>query len=265
MPEPLTYFAVPLSFSDNVGVPDWVIAIGAQYDHTFMAKYDAYVRADYQYTGKYDRTTGVGTTSYNYFFHDGDVTRTINARAGVSVDKMEVALFVQNLTNSNPGVRVHRANNGGWGVQNFLQRDATFDQQLGTLDSDLVVVAQAEPADQRRAPRLGGGHRREEENHDELRQEQHRLGHDQTTCVEAGVVRREHVARDHDVGVGFPAPHARPVRDGGRPRQRSGELDVDRRRLEMPKTLKDVGEYDITYRAHPEVIIPIKLAVHAQK
>ncbi|MGY2892821.1 MULTISPECIES: 50S ribosomal protein L9 [Deinococcus] len=42
-------------------------------------------------------------------------------------------------------------------------------------------------------------------------------------------------------------------------------FDVDRRRLEMPKTLKDVGEYDITYRAHPEVIIPIKLAVHAQK
>ena len=42
-------------------------------------------------------------------------------------------------------------------------------------------------------------------------------------------------------------------------------FDVDRRRLDMPKTLKDVGEYDITYRAHPEVIIPIRLAVHAQK
>jgi len=42
-------------------------------------------------------------------------------------------------------------------------------------------------------------------------------------------------------------------------------FDVDRRRLEMPKTLKDIGEYDITYRAHPEVIIPIRLAIHAQK
>ncbi|WP_425146306.1 50S ribosomal protein L9 [Deinococcus sp.] len=42
-------------------------------------------------------------------------------------------------------------------------------------------------------------------------------------------------------------------------------FDVDRRRLEMPKTLKDVGEYDVSYRAHPEVVIPIKLAVHAQK
>jgi lysophospholipase L1-like esterase len=52
-----------------------------------------------------------------------------------------VTLLGQNLTNSNPGVRVHRASNGGWGVQNYLQRDSTFDQQLGLLASDLVVVA----------------------------------------------------------------------------------------------------------------------------
>jgi len=52
-----------------------------------------------------------------------------------------VTLLGQNLTNSAPGVRVHRASNGGWGVDNFLQRDVTFDQQLGLLDSDLVMVA----------------------------------------------------------------------------------------------------------------------------
>ena len=85
---------------DNVGVPDWVIALGAQYNHTFANKYDFYARADYQYTGKYDRTTGVGTTSYNFYYHDGDVTRNINARVGVNIDKLEVAVFAQNLTNS---------------------------------------------------------------------------------------------------------------------------------------------------------------------
>lgn len=42
-------------------------------------------------------------------------------------------------------------------------------------------------------------------------------------------------------------------------------FDVDRRRIEMPKTVKEIGEYDITYRAHPEVSIPMKLVVHAQK
>lgn len=42
-------------------------------------------------------------------------------------------------------------------------------------------------------------------------------------------------------------------------------FDVDRRRIDMPKTVKEVGEYDISYRAHPEVSIPLKLVVHGQK
>ena len=42
-------------------------------------------------------------------------------------------------------------------------------------------------------------------------------------------------------------------------------FDVDRRKIDMPRTVKEVGEYDIAYRAHPEVVIPMKLVVHAQK
>lgn len=42
-------------------------------------------------------------------------------------------------------------------------------------------------------------------------------------------------------------------------------FDVDKRRIEMPKTVKEIGEYDISYRAHPEVTIPMKLVVHAAK
>lgn len=42
-------------------------------------------------------------------------------------------------------------------------------------------------------------------------------------------------------------------------------FDVDRRKIEMPKTVKEIGEYDIVYRAHPEVSIPMKLVVHAEK
>lgn len=42
-------------------------------------------------------------------------------------------------------------------------------------------------------------------------------------------------------------------------------FDVDKRRIEMPKTVKEIGEYDISYRAHPEVTIPMKLVVHASK
>ncbi|MEF2280188.1 50S ribosomal protein L9 [Deinococcus sp. YIM 134068] len=42
-------------------------------------------------------------------------------------------------------------------------------------------------------------------------------------------------------------------------------FDVDRRRIDMPKTVKEIGEYDISYRAHPEVTIPLKLVIHGQK
>lgn len=42
-------------------------------------------------------------------------------------------------------------------------------------------------------------------------------------------------------------------------------FDVDKRRIDMPKSVKEVGEYDIAYRAHPEVTIPMKLVVHASK
>ncbi|AWN21907.1 50S ribosomal protein L9 [Deinococcus irradiatisoli] len=42
-------------------------------------------------------------------------------------------------------------------------------------------------------------------------------------------------------------------------------FDVDRRKLDMPKAVKDIGEYEVSYRAHPEVSVPFKLIVHAQK
>lgn len=42
-------------------------------------------------------------------------------------------------------------------------------------------------------------------------------------------------------------------------------FEVDRRKLDMPKAIKELGEYEIQYRAHPEVSVPLKLVVHAAK
>jgi lysophospholipase L1-like esterase len=52
-----------------------------------------------------------------------------------------VTLLGMNLESDGPGVRVHRASNGGWGINQFLQRDWTFDQELRLLDTDVVMVA----------------------------------------------------------------------------------------------------------------------------
>ncbi|HYF14208.1 MAG TPA: GDSL-type esterase/lipase family protein [Phycisphaerales bacterium] len=39
-----------------------------------------------------------------------------------------------------PGVRAHRAANGGWGTVNFLHRDWTFDAMVREIDPNLIVI-----------------------------------------------------------------------------------------------------------------------------
>ncbi|MCS7034849.1 MAG: SGNH/GDSL hydrolase family protein, partial [Phycisphaerae bacterium] len=51
-----------------------------------------------------------------------------------------VAILGHVSQSDQPGIRIHRAANGGWGVKNFLWRNSTFDQQLGLLDPDLVMI-----------------------------------------------------------------------------------------------------------------------------
>ncbi len=40
-------------------------------------------------------------------------------------------------------------------------------------------------------------------------------------------------------------------------------LAIDKRKIEMGKAIKDLGEYGVVYKPHPEVPIPLKLNVTA--
>jgi len=51
-----------------------------------------------------------------------------------------VILGQNNIIQGASGVRIHRAANGGWGVGNFLQRNWTFDQQVGLVEPDLIMI-----------------------------------------------------------------------------------------------------------------------------
>ncbi len=46
--------------------------------------------------------------------------------------------------------------------------------------------------------------------------------------------------------------------------ERATGIAIDRRKLQMPKTIKDLGEYAVVYKPHPEVPIPLKLQVIAE-
>lgn len=52
----------------------------------------------------------------------------------------KVLLLGQENRTGAPGVIVNRAANGGWGVQDFLRRNWTFDVQLRLLESDLICI-----------------------------------------------------------------------------------------------------------------------------
>ncbi|MCC7205260.1 MAG: SGNH/GDSL hydrolase family protein [Phycisphaeraceae bacterium] len=57
-----------------------------------------------------------------------------------TLDDKPVTLLGEAHKIEGPGVRIDRAANGGWGVQNFLQRDWTFDAQLQHAAPDLVMI-----------------------------------------------------------------------------------------------------------------------------
>jgi lysophospholipase L1-like esterase len=73
--------------------------------------------------------------SFDYSLASGETSFTIQPlRDG------PYTILGQNVTKPDAGVRVHRAANGGWGINNFLQRDWTFDQQVGLLHPDLFMI-----------------------------------------------------------------------------------------------------------------------------
>ena len=76
---------------------------------------------------------GVGT--FEFSLNPGETQYTV-----MPGDATPFTVLGQNNTTEAPGVRVHRAANGGWGVNNFLQRDFTFNEQLGLLDTDMVMI-----------------------------------------------------------------------------------------------------------------------------
>jgi hypothetical protein len=67
-------------------------------------EFPVYARMDYAYTGKYWRSTGPGTNSFNPSvnpnFYLGNETHQMNARVGMYYKDLEIAGYVTNLFNS---------------------------------------------------------------------------------------------------------------------------------------------------------------------
>lgn len=55
-------------------------------------------------------------------------------------EREQLVMLGVNNVSGQPGIRVHRAANGGWGVPNFLRRNWTFDEQVRLLAPDSFII-----------------------------------------------------------------------------------------------------------------------------
>ena len=77
------------------------VNLQAQYNWKLMGQWDAFVRADYTYTPHYTSIPFTpGSTTYSPDTNFVPKSEILNLRAGVTYDKFDFSLFVNNVTNS---------------------------------------------------------------------------------------------------------------------------------------------------------------------
>ncbi len=103
----------------SLGVPKWQFNIGAQYDFALF-DHPTFIRGDYQYSGSYLRGQAPGTAAYNAVTANGEATNFATARAGMTFDQIQAAIYVNNLTASKSIL------NEGNGLSSPLRTATTF-------------------------------------------------------------------------------------------------------------------------------------------
>ena len=89
---------------DALDVTPWTVALGAQYRFA-LREHDSFVRADYEFASK--RTKPIpgedpNTTYYDSGLVPNPVTNQVSLRAGITIAKVDWAIYAENLFNAHP-------------------------------------------------------------------------------------------------------------------------------------------------------------------
>lgn len=100
-PAPLSGALPTVAISKGAGfdVPPFAASVGAQYNMT-LGGWDAFVRADYQFASSYTSGNDFGAANYSPYRRIPRWHR-VDLRAGMSIDRMNVQLFISNLLDDN--------------------------------------------------------------------------------------------------------------------------------------------------------------------
>ena len=85
---------------DKLPAPPWTVSLGLQYDFQVLGTNRAYVRGDYQFTSAYYNGLGPGVNAYAPDTRRLPKTEQVNLRAGVTFDRFDLNLFVNNVFDS---------------------------------------------------------------------------------------------------------------------------------------------------------------------
>jgi outer membrane receptor protein involved in Fe transport len=102
-------------------VAKWHASSAITYTRSVRTGYDGYAHADYQYTGPMISGYQFGTPELDYIFHQPGYSVT-NLRFGVRHNGWDVALFMENATNSRPRLSVGQFESPDIGVYTIRPR-----------------------------------------------------------------------------------------------------------------------------------------------
>jgi hypothetical protein len=102
-------------------VAKWHASSAITYTRPVRTGYDGYAHADYQYTGPMISGYQFGTSELDYIFHQPGYNGT-NLRFGVRHNGWDVALFMENATNSRPRLSVGQFESPDIGVYTIRPR-----------------------------------------------------------------------------------------------------------------------------------------------
>jgi outer membrane receptor protein involved in Fe transport len=97
---PAPTFTAFIQPGDPLPIPDWSYNLGVQYDFNPGSR-AAFVRVDWQHTEEFQQGVNFGSAGYNPENRDIPATDFVSLRAGISLDRVDIELFVDNATDSN--------------------------------------------------------------------------------------------------------------------------------------------------------------------
>ena len=89
---------------DSLDVTPWTVTLGAQYNFRLFDR-PAFVRADWEYTSHLNSPTPIqdpNALSFDPGLVNNPATNLVSLRAGMTFDRLDVALYANNLFNSHP-------------------------------------------------------------------------------------------------------------------------------------------------------------------